>query len=80
MMIERIDKALAENANNTPIKGMPDLEEEMRKRNLINANNGLRALNMSGKPIYAGTADPEVVKKRRAKNKRAASNRRKNRK
>lgn len=39
----------------------------------------LLALNRTGKPIYEGTASPSKVAKRRAKNRQAHENRKKNR-
>lgn len=75
-MIDKIDKALEENG--TPYKGMTPIEKQEMDRN---SNGFLRLLQPSfGYNQYAGTVDPETVRRRRAANKRAKQNRRVNRK
>jgi hypothetical protein len=76
-VINKIDQALKENAVNTPFKGMKSIDEQEMDRN---SNGMLKTMNMTGYVMYAGTADPEVVRRRRAKSKTQRASRRINRK
>ena len=53
------------------------LEEHPAKA--LNGTPMLLAMNSTGRPVYAGTASPKAVARRRARNKAARATRRRNR-
>jgi hypothetical protein len=81
-MIEHIDKVLKEEGydpkRQEKLKGLTDKLDDMSMPD-TNKKGMLRELNF-GYNQYAGTVDPETVRKRRAKNKRSKQVRRRNRK
>jgi hypothetical protein len=82
MMINKIDKSLEENAVNQKKFGIEfeSLQDKLKDmKEPTPTQLGYLGLMNGGYNQYAGTVDPEIVRRRRAKNKRSRQARRSNR-